>query len=445
MKKSVELKQKRAGLISAQQAILTAAEAENRSVDQLTEDEANDFDTKQREIDALNASIQRAEISEANAAVVAASAAAPVADTSLGDSEQREKRNIYARVDILKAIRSAAPGSDAPLDGAELEMHQIGEEDNRNAAVPSMATTKRHLAIPLDYLGRADQQTVVEDSGEYGGALVQNQAPRMVEPLRPVLAFEALGADFLTGLTGGNVPLVVDNDFAMAFLAEGANASIEKKKFEGPVLAPKRAAGAVVISNKLIMQSSVDVTSRVGRGLTNGFAQLLHSAAINGAGGVAPEGILNKAGVNAAADVAAANASWAKIVELMALIEEDDATSDRLGYLLHPKLKAALMQIKKDAGSGRFLLENNTISGLPYVSTSQVPVLDAGGTPVYPLIYGDFSQMVIGQWGAMNILINPYSADIADGVRLTLNTYADVAIANPAAFAKNAFLTDVVA
>ena len=49
--------------------------------------------------------------------------------------------------------------------------------------------------------------------------------------------------------------------------------------------------------------------------------------------------------------------------------------------------------------------------------------------------------MTIGQWGAINIKVNPYSADLSDSVRLTLNTHADMQIANPKAFAKNAFLT----
>jgi HK97 family phage major capsid protein len=192
------------------------------------------------------------------------------------------------------------------------------------------------------------------------------------------------------------------------------------------------------------MQSSVDVEGRVSGGLRNGFAQLLHSAVINGAGGVAPEGILNKSGVGTAAAAAATAASWAQVVELIKLVEENNGTDENLGFVLHPALKAALMQIKKDAGSGRFLLDESGIAGMNYVSTSQVPVLDAGGTDVYPLIFGDFSQMVIGQWGAISIQVDPYSANLADSVRLVLNTHADMQIANPAAFAKNAFLTDAV-
>jgi len=314
----------------------------------------------------------------------------------------------------------------------------MGIEESRNAGVSTPADTV--FSLPLSML-RATQQTVTQDSGSYGGALVQNQAPRMVEPLRPRLVFEDLGATFLTGLTGGNIPLVVGNDFAMEFLAEGAAITPQKKTFAGPTLAPKRAGGAVDISNQLLLQSSLDVETMIMNGLINGFSQLLHAACINGAGGVAPICLLSVSGVNVSTQASAGASTWARIVELQALIEEDNATEQSLGYLLHPKLKAALKQITKDAGSGRFLYEDGLIDGVKAISSSLVPVLDASGTAVYPLIYGDFSQMTIGQWGAINVSINPYSADLSNSVRLVLNTHADMQIANHKAFAKNALLT----
>jgi len=102
------------------------------------------------------------------------------------------------------------------------------------------------------------------------------------------------------------------------------------------------------------------------------------------------------------------------------------------------------MTIKKDAGSGRFLLELiDQLMGYRYVSTNLVPTLDAGGTAVYPLIYGDFSQLFVGQWGAMSIAVDPYTELAADSVRLVANLYADVAIAKPTAFAKNAFIRGI--
>ena len=437
MKRSDILKQERASKVKAQGTLLETRKAEKR--DTFTEDESAQFDTLDQEIRSLDAQIEQAEKEEKAEARAAAMAGAAGGD-SLLDGEQKEKEKVFKRFSIIKALNAANPASRSELEGVEKEVHQIGIEESRNAKVDIPEDSR--FSLPLSYLEtRATAQTVSEDSGDYGGKLVTDAAPRMVAPLRPKLAFEDLGATFLTGLSGGDIPLIVDNDFAMTFLAETAAITPQKKTYDGPSLSPKRAGGAVDISNRLLMQSSVDVENRIINGLRTGFQQLLHSACINGAGGVAPTGLLSVAGVNASATVAAAAATWAQIVELQGLIEEDNATEQSLGYLLHPKLKAALKTITKDAGSGRFLLEGMEIDGYKFVSTSQVPVLDDGGTDVYPLIFGDFAQMVIGQWGAINVTVNPYSADLSNSVRLVLNTHADMQIANPAAFAKNAFLT----
>lgn len=438
MKKSIELKQERTAKVEAQQAIVDKAKAENRD---LSDAETVSFDALTEEIRGFKSKIERAEQVEANELMLASRNAAPV-DMGVNDGEGTEKEKVFRQVSILKALRQADPRN-GKLDGAEKEMHEIGMKENRDANVKDNVGAVPSLSIPLSYLGRATQQTVTQDAGAYGGALVQNQAPRIVQPLRPTLAVEGLGATFLTGLSGGNIPLVVGNDFTMAFLAEGAAITPHKKTFAGPTLSPKRAGGAVDISNQLLMQASVDAEAMVMNGLKNGFSQLLHSAIINGAGGVAPTGLLGYTGVNVAANTVAKIPTWALMVELQSLIEEDDATSDNLGYIIHPKIKGLLKQITKDAGSGRFLLENNSIDGLPFVSTSQIPVLDDGaGAPIatYPVIFGDFKQMYVGQWGSVNVTINPYSADLSDSLRLVLNTHADMQIANPKAFSRNAFI-----
>lgn len=431
MKKSDALKQQRHAANELQLVLINKAKAENRD---FTDAEASEFDTRKAEIDAFDVQIARAIEIEA---VEARAAAASATFVPGNDGEQKEIRKMQERFSVVKALREASPNGKG-LSGLEKEIHEMGIAENRTAKVETPENTV--LSIPVS-MTRATAQTVTEDSGSYGGALVQNQAPRMVDPLRPRLVFEDLGATFLTGLSGGNIPLVVANDFAMTFLAETAAITPQNKTFAGPTLSPKRAGGAVDVSNQLLMQSSLDVETMVMNGLKNGFAKLLHSTCINGAGGVAPTGLLNLAGVNVSTQASAAAATWAKVVELQALIEEDDATEQSLGYLLTPKLKAALKQITKDAGSGRFLYEEGMIDGVKAISSSLVPTLDASGTAVYPLIYGDFSQMNIGQWGALNIAIDPYSALLSNSVRLVLNTYADMQIANPKAFAKNALLT----
>jgi HK97 family phage major capsid protein len=433
MKKSDALKQERNAANELQLALINKAKAENRD---FTDAETQEFDTRKAQMDALDVQINRAVEMEA---VEQRSAAAAATFVPGGDGEQKEKNAMQKRFSISKALREANPAmGKGNLTGLEKEIHEMGVAESRDAGVSTPADTV--FSLPISML-RATQQTVTQDSGNYGGKLVENQAPRMVEPLRPRLVFEDLGATFLTGLNGGNVPLIVGSDFAMEFLSETAAITPQKKTYGGPTLAPKRAGGAVDISNQLLLQTSLDVESMIMKGLINGFRELLHSACIVGEGGVAPTGLLEISGVNNSSQSSAAAATWERIVELQALIEEDNATEQSLGYILHPKLKAALKQITKDAGSGRFLYEGGLIDGVKAISTSLVPLLDASGDDVFPLIYGDFSQMTIGQWGAINVSINPYSADLSNSVRLVLNTYADMQVANPKAFAKNTLLT----
>lgn len=434
MKKSHELKQERASKFEAQQAIVKKArEEQNRA---LTEEEQSRFNTLDGELDSLDAAIKAAEKFEARERAMAGTGTSVTGE----DGEDKEKKKISKRFSITKMLRQATDGEE--LDGAEKEMHEIAEQENREAGV-SFGGGKRgmRVMVPASFF-RATQQTVSQDAGEYGGQLVQNQAPRVVAGLEPKLFIEELGATVLTGLSGGDIPMPVAGSYGFEWLTEGASITPQKNQFLGPVLSPKRAGAAVQITNRLLMQSSVDVDNLVRLNLSKGWANTLNGAAINGAGGNAPTGILNFAGVNAAADVAAAAATFAKIVELQGLIEEDDATERSLAYLMHPRLKAALKTKSKDAGSGRFLIEGNELDGYRFVSTSLVPVGDAAGTPVYPLIYGDFAQMYIGQWGSVSFLVDPYTGAKADSVEIVINTHADVQIANPQAFAKNGFLTN---
>ena len=432
MKRSDALKQKRATVVSDWDALVKLAETEKRD---LTDDENATIVRYVAEAKAFDTQIEAQESLEARAIASAASG------TNVVDGEEKEKRKVQERFSITKMLRTAVSGS--TLVGAEKEAQDIANQENRDAGVGFGTETgnKQRVMVPLSFI-RASQQTVSQDSGEYGGSLVQNQAPRVIAGLEPKLMIEEMGATLLTGLSGGDIPMPVAGSYNFAWLAEGASMSVTKNQFLGPTLSPKRAGASVSMSNRLLMQSSVDVDALVRQKLSMGWANTINAAAINGAGGSAPTGILGYTGVNAAADAAAVASTFAKIVELQGLIEEDDATEISLGYLLHPKLKAALKTKSKDAGSGRFLIEGNELDGYRYVSTSLVPVGDDGGTAVYPLIYGDFSQLYVGQWGAVSFLVNPYSEDLADSVRITVNTHADVQIANPKAFAKNSFLTN---
>ena len=68
-------------------------------------------------------------------------------------------------------------------------------------------------------------------------------------------------------------------------------------------------------------------------------------------------------------------------------------------------------------------------------STSAFVTTNVGhGTTDGNLIYGDFSNLVIGQWGSINLTIDTLTRKLYDETRIIINTYFGVARLRPNAF-----------
>lgn len=430
MKKLAELQQERALKVKAQSTMVT--EARTANVD-LTDEQTKAFDADTAAIEALDTQIARAIAIDKAEKRQADLDGKKIVEPGKG-GEDEEARKIKSAASVARAIRLVSKG--IALDGAEKEMNDVAEAEARAAGIT--LSDEALLHIPMSML-RADAQTVSEDLGAYGGQLVHNQAPRVQMPFASKTVLEKLGATRLSGLTGGDLPLPVANNYDFVWLGETEEVPLQKQKFEGPVLSPKRLAAAVQISNRLLLQSSVNVEGMIRQLLFAGYDRALSAATVNGPGGLAPTGILNTAGVQQSTTTVAASATRAMLVELPALIEAANSSEDSLGWLMSPGLKSILQNTKTDAGSGLFLMDaNNNVMGYKTVSSTLVPKL--GGSEV--LIFGDWSKVFIGEWGPMSILSNPYSAARKNSLELVVNGHADVAIAQPDAFAVNKFVTE---
>ena len=425
MLKIAQLQQERASKTKAQEDLV---KARKEGDGKFTDEQRTQFATLQTEIEALDADIAE----ERQIEDFEKRAAAQKGERKGGakpKGEEAEKREITERASISKAFRSKGV-----LDGAEKELNEIGIEANRAAGVETPENAR--FTIPMSALRN---QSVTGDSGEKGGQLVVDQTPRVQMPFQPATFLESLGATRLSGLTGGAIPLPVGQKYTMEWLAENAAITPQSKNFVGPELTPERLGGAVNISRRLIVQSSVDAESLVRQMILRAYETSLNGAAINGPGtNNEPEGILNKDGIKLSAITEATAAEWSQVTELMGLIDAEDATELSRAYLMSPQLRAAYMSTVKDAGSGRFIMDDrNDLNGSNVGASSLVPTL--AGNQV--LVYGDFSKLFIGEWGAVSLLEDPYSASLSNAIRLVINAHAGIQIAQPEAFSVNKFIT----
>lgn len=424
MKGLQELLEERSELIGQQEQITDLAKKEGR---ELTEAEETRFDDLQTEIEALDPKIKRAEIIQKSQKRAAEENGEPVNAPAIHKREQGS--GLYS---LNAAIRSAIKGKE--LQGAEKEANEEYRKEIRSAVGGALGDeTGITIGIPSSMMQKRDQ-SVTGDGGAKGGKLVVTEAPRMVAPLLPNNPLEQLGVTPLTGLRG-NVPLLSNTDVSFVWADE--NEDVTQKTdadFDGPILKPKRIVAIVDVSKQLIMQSTFAVESFIIGLLNNAYGRALATAVLNGAGGKSPLGILNLVGVNDLAGAGATAIDYAKVVALETAIEAENATDKSLAYVCNKTLKGSMKTTPKLAATDSIMLsDGKTLNGSRLLSTNLVPEL--GGN--HPLIYGDWSQVFTGSWGGISITVDPYTQSTAGKIRLVVNSYADMQVVHPKAFAFN--------
>ena len=83
-------------------------------------------------------------------------------------------------------------------------------------------------------------------------------------------------------------------------------------------------------------------------------------------------------------------------------------------WIMTEAMKAELRDVKVDAGSGRFLCENDMILGYPVFTTEAIGADYIG--------FGDWSYQAAGFFGAMNLVVDPYTLVRNNSVDFVLNT-----------------------
>jgi len=421
MKTSKQLREERGGLIEEGKNLLKLAETEKR---ELTDDEQTRMDTIHAEVDALKVKVNTVEKQErlnAEAALLVAPKANDVSD--------KDKRDV-ATFSLVKAIRSQLPNQ--KLEGIELEMHQEAKKEANErglkiegVGVPAMLMTeKRDLNVGTD--------------GD-GGYTVETEVDGFIPVLRPRLQVEALGATMLRGLVG-NVDIPRNNlAGAAAWEGEGDDNAEAVQTFDKLSLSPKRVGGFSYFSKQLLAQSSIDVEAFVRNDLEMAIKIAVDAAAINGAGssGV-PEGILNTTGIgNVAGGTNGLAPTRAHIIGLETEIAVDNADIGNMAYLTTPGVRGKLKNTATDSGSGIFVWGNGMeLNGYNAQVSTQVPndLTKGSGTALNAILFGVWSELMIGNWAGMDLVVDPYTLSKKAQIQIVANTWWDLAVRHAAAF-----------
>jgi HK97 family phage major capsid protein len=355
--------------------------------------------------------------------------------------QSKEERKFVKDFSYLKFIREANPANKAGLTGLELEAHQEAEKEAReNGKALSGVGIPGFVLLGEQRDITAEGTTSV--TGDQGGKTIQTTKTGFIDLLRAKLVMKQMGAQMLTGLQGDiSIPRLKTGATAV-WAAENADATESSQLFDDVTLSPERLATFTEISKQLLVQSSIDVEKLVLNDLVMAVQTALDSAAINGSGSSnQPTGILNTIGIGSVVGGAdGANPDWADIIDLEKEVAVDNADLGALRYLTNPKVRGYLKKTKLDTGSGKFIWPQDAkeINGYPVDVTTQVPsnlTKGESGAVCSAILFGNFNDLLIGQWGGLDIVIDPYTGAKANKLIITINTLWDIAVRHPESFA----------
>lgn len=401
------LRERKAAKTTEARALLAKAEGEKRS---LTAEESATFDTLKTEITDLEAQEARAQFLD--------DAERRQTGTVIAGTGERQLEQLEQRVSILRIVQAAVEGR--PLDGAEAEYNaEIAKRNGRPA---------QGIYMPMAAIERRVNTTTS------GANLVpdDHRGDQYIPALRNALLARRLGVRVLSGLRGNVSIPKAGNSTVAGWVAENSALTPSDMTFGNVGLTPKHVGALSEMSRQLIQQSDPSIEQLLRDDMSFQIAQAIDAALIEGGGTNEPDGVI---ATLATANGTLAGPTWAQVLAII----EDVETANALGshnWLVTPAGKAKLrstLKVASDAGAG-FLMQDGQLGGYTAHTTNQLPAADSEGDS--SVIFGDWSQVLLGIWSELDILVNPYSETAYSKGNVLIRAMAtcDVAIRHEEAF-----------
>lgn len=328
---------------------------------------------------------------------------------------------------VLKAIREQMKGG---ITGLEKEVSD--ELAHRNKKEP------QGFYMPFNLPVENRDLNLTTGTGAKAGTVVD--ASNFISLLRNKMLVGSLGARMLDGMVG-DFSLPRQSGGGTAYWVTEGNAPTESNQTADQVnFVPSTVGAFTDITRKFILQSSLSAEEFVRNDLATVLALELDRIAYNGSGsGAEPEGIIQNSSVTTVAINTNGGApTFAKMVELESAVATNNADIGSLAYVTTPYGRGELKTTAKDAGSGRFLWENNQVNGYDAYATNQVPsdLTKASGNNLSAVIFGNFNDIVYAFWSAVDVLVDPYTASTSGTVRIVCLQDCDMQLRHNESFAK---------
>lgn len=306
---------------------------------------------------------------------------------------------------LLRAFREAAQGSVSEDTRA---LFNAGNEQMKRSGVSG---AQKGFNIPVEE--RALTATV-------NTQVVSTEKQTILDPLRNELVFGKLGANVMTGLVG-NIDFPAYAGSTSYWKGETAAAQDGAGAFSTISLAPKRLTTLLDVSMQFLIQDSVKAEEMLRRDLLNSLREKLEATAFGSAvAGDAPAGLLSGTLDYNGVD------SNVELVKMIRDVKKANALKGSLGFVTNAEGEAKLLTTAIDtANPYGFLANGDRILNYGYAVTEGMGSVTVATLQEAGIIFANWQDFVVGQWGAINFLVDMNTLASEGMVRFVINSFWD--------------------
>ena len=246
-----------------------------------------------------------------------------------------------------------------------------------------------------------------------GAEAVKEEKFSILDPLYANMVLAGAGATFLTGLQG-EVSIPMYSGSSCTWVGELAPASNGEGTFSEVKLSPKRITGVIEISKSFLNLTDASAEAMLRKDLIKQLSSKIEATVFGTVAGstTQPAGLLNGITQDTTA------ITHAGLVAMERSLDVANVGSDRK-FIVSPQAKATLKTTAKASNYPSFLMDdNNSILGYDGYMTSNVA---SNG-----VLFGDFSEVVVGMWNGLDLIVDPYSLASKGCVKIVASMYVDV-------------------
>jgi HK97 family phage major capsid protein len=322
-----------------------------------------------------------------------------------------------------------------PLDGREAELQ---------AELTNVMGGRRSEGFYMPVNSLFETRTdMITGTDSIGGYLVgtEHRPDMFIDSLSNATIVKDLGATVITGLQGDIAIPRLDTGLTASWVAEGSAASESNATIGQVSLSPKQITANATWSRKLLVQSLPGIEQLARQDIMRQLALAIDLAAINGSGASnQPRGILNVTGIGSVAlGTNGAAPTYSAVSSLVKEVATDNALMGNVAFMGNSAVSHKLRTTAKVSSTDSVMIqeEPDKLLGYKYGETNQVPsdLTKGSGTDLSALIIGNMSDLLIGEWGVIEVIVDPYTEADTGNVRIAAHGFVDIAVRHAQSFA----------